>query len=122
MSRAMEQEIAGGRDILNDMEIVMHGDPHDPQWRRGRELAREVVNASLFRVDAAGPPERFKAALTEAMTEGLVGEHWTVLISLVSELRLWAEVATRDAAECHGASIEDVVAAIQKGIDGATPN
>lgn len=93
--------------------VFGRGDPNGPD-RAQRQLAREIISAAVFRADDMDgySPSR---ALDEAV-------HLTSkpkeLISFLSELWVWSQVAIQMAADAQDVSVEVVVAQITGALDG----
>jgi hypothetical protein len=88
-------------------------DDTDPTWARGRQLARETITAALYDVnDVTG------YGLAPATMEALCDPD--LLVAFLVELRVWAELATRIAAEAQGITAEEQVERIVRALDGPT--
>ena len=74
-------------------------------------LARETVTAALYDVE-----DVCSYGLTPATLEATSDPD--LLIAYLVELRVWAELATRVAAEAQGITVEDQVARITAALEG----
>jgi hypothetical protein len=88
-------------------------DPDDanPTWVRGRQLARETITAALYDVDDMKGYGLAPATMEALRDPGL-------LVAFLVELRVWAELATRVAAEAQGITADEQVKRIVRALDG----
>ena len=86
-------------------------DEVDPTWARGRQLAREAITAALYDVDDV-QGYGLAPATMEALRDA------DLLVAFLVELRVWAELATRIAAEAQGITAEEQVERIVRALDG----
>jgi hypothetical protein len=90
-----------------------NSDDADPTWARGRQLARETITAALYGVDDVKGYGLAPATL-EALRDP------DLLVAFLVELRVWAELATRIAAESQGITALEQVERIVRALDGPT--
>jgi hypothetical protein len=113
--RAVLPALVSARRSFAVPQIPFHPghDPEDidPTWARGRQLARETINAALFDVDDVQGYGLAPATL-EALRDP------DLLVAFLVELRVWAELATRIVAEAQGLTAEEQVERIVRALDG----
>ena len=96
---------------------MTHEDPDD---RRGRELARESIAAALYGTDRqeAG----FIPGVLEAVDSARNGDQLGVLLGMMAELWVWAQVGTQLVADALDQSVEEAFALMVEAIDTAGPD